>query len=157
MRYHPDRNPEPRAAQAFILVNEAYEFLNDPGRRQAYSTPRTGRQRDDAKRRARYDDWEAYQKEAARRRADAYARGKVEEFERSPLFRAAMMMDRVYNYLFIVIGVLIAAMPLIGAWFMTEEEKVDYNYYKLIIPVVLGVGFVFGIWYFVFKLEEDSD
>ncbi|NNK80296.1 MAG: DnaJ domain-containing protein, partial [Flavobacteriales bacterium] len=85
MRYHPDRNAEPRAAQAFILVNEAYEFLSDPGRRASYSRPKTGRERDDERRKARYEDWEAYQKEAARRRAKAYAKGMVEEFERSPM------------------------------------------------------------------------
>ena len=154
MRYHPDRNAEPRAAEAFILVNEAYEYLSDPQRR-TVSAPMTGRARDEARRKARHDDWEAYQREAARRRAEAYARASVDEFERSPLFKAAMFMDRIYNYLFIILGMLIIILPFIGVYTMDEEYKEDYNYFILIVPVILGLVFVYGMWYFTFKLEED--
>jgi hypothetical protein len=33
---HPDKNPDPAAAQALIKVNEAYEVLKDPYRRAEY-------------------------------------------------------------------------------------------------------------------------
>lgn len=156
MKYHPDRNSDPRAAEAFILVNEAYEYLSDKERRTLYSSPKTGRARDEEMRKKRNKDWEDMQREAARKRAAAYARGKVEDFEKSRIYRAAAMLDRFYNYLFIVIGVMIAVMPVIGALRMTEQEKVEFNYYGLILPVILGVGFVYGIWYFVFNLQESD-
>jgi curved DNA-binding protein CbpA len=33
---HPDKNPNPRAADAFLLVCSAFELLSDPSRRKAY-------------------------------------------------------------------------------------------------------------------------
>lgn len=156
MKYHPDRNAEPRAAEGFILVNEAYEYLSDKGRREVYSRPRTGRERDEQKRKASNKDWEDHHKEAARGRAAAYASGKVEDFEKSRIYRAAAALDQFYNYLFIGIGVMIAILPVIGALNLTEAEKLEFNYYGLILPVILGGGFVFGIWYFIFNLKESD-
>lgn len=46
-QFHPDRNPDPNAAQKFRDAQEAYEVLADAERRKAY---------DDSRRRSLIDD-----------------------------------------------------------------------------------------------------
>ena len=46
-QFHPDRNPDPAAAQTFRQAQEAYEVLADAERRKAY---------DDSRRRSLIDD-----------------------------------------------------------------------------------------------------
>ena len=41
-RYHPDLNPNPRAATSMALVNEAFAILSDAGRRAEYDSARKG-------------------------------------------------------------------------------------------------------------------
>jgi len=36
LKYHPDRNKDPRATETFLRVTEAYETLSDPERRKRY-------------------------------------------------------------------------------------------------------------------------
>ena len=40
LRYHPDRSSDPRAAEKFHAITEAYEVLRDPERRRAYDASR---------------------------------------------------------------------------------------------------------------------
>ena len=42
LRYHPDRNSSPEAAEVMLRVNYAYEILSDPEQRAAYDLNRTG-------------------------------------------------------------------------------------------------------------------
>jgi len=36
LKFHPDRNPDPKAAEAMKILNEAYDCLKDPQMRAAY-------------------------------------------------------------------------------------------------------------------------
>ena len=42
LRYHPDRNSSPEAAEVMLRVNNAYEILSDPEQRAAYDLEVTG-------------------------------------------------------------------------------------------------------------------
>lgn len=43
MRFHPDRNPGPEAADRMRRINEAWRILSDPSRRARYDAERTTR------------------------------------------------------------------------------------------------------------------
>lgn len=159
MRYHPDRNPEPRAEEAFILVNEAYEYLKDDGRREYLSSVLTGRHHAPRYRKENggMDDWERAEREMARQRARAHAQARAEEFQRSPIYRAAMTLDKVYDYLFIGMGAAMATLPILGWFLLPEEMKEEYDAKQLIFPFLIGCAFIYGIWYFLFKLGRSEE
>lgn len=153
MRYHPDKSDDPRAEQAFILINEAYEFLSDPNRRKSYAFT-TGRERDDARRRMVYEEWVRQGRMNSEQKARTYAHSTIKEFEQSPIFRAAMALDKLYNFVFVGVGVFMVLMPFIWLYFRPDFFGEDYNYFTLVIPVILGMGFLYGLWYFIVKLNE---
>ncbi|NNK80789.1 MAG: hypothetical protein HKO93_04760, partial [Flavobacteriales bacterium] len=47
-------------------------------------------------------------------------------------------------------------LPFYGVSQLSEEDRAEYNYVMLVIPVVVGIIFVYGLWYFVFKLDESD-
>lgn len=57
--YHPDKNSAPDAAAQFRAVQEAYDVLSDPEKRQAYDDNRRRSLLDDPLETAR-DIWQAY-------------------------------------------------------------------------------------------------
>ncbi len=158
MQYHPDRSDDPRSAAAFVLVNEAYEYLKDPARRskEVQTPPKTGRERDENIRKDKHDDWEEYQKEAARQRAYRYAQASAEEFSNSRIYRAAAAIDKFYNYLFIVIGLLIVLIPIFNIEELRDMNTGEVDQFGIVVPFIIGVCFIYGIWYFVFKLNEEE-
>src|SRR5687768_83447 len=36
VKYHPDKNPDPQAQQRIVEINEAYDVVGDPEKRNAY-------------------------------------------------------------------------------------------------------------------------
>lgn len=57
--HHPDRNPATNAAQRFRAVQEAYEVLGEPSRRETYDNNRKRNLLDDPLQTAR-DIWRQY-------------------------------------------------------------------------------------------------
>lgn len=159
-KYHPDSSHPNRSDARFIEVNEAYEFLADAERRASYQYRRKISEEEVNRREDVYQQWVEQQQDLARRRAQRHSSTSFKEFQGSSIFRTAMMVDRVYNYIFIVIGLVIAILPFVMLLIRTEEEKMMENArpsWHGIFPVVLGLLFTYGIYYFLFKHDPEDE
>jgi curved DNA-binding protein CbpA len=159
-RYHPDVSESPNAALAFIEINEAYEFLGNAERRGIYLTQRRMRvtQTEELRRAAIYKMWVEQQQELARKRASQYANSSFDDFIQSPIYKTAMVASKAFNYIFLVVGVLMILSAPVGLYLRSRgDEGNDYTAIDVIVPMSFGILFTFGIYYFLFKLRVDQD
>lgn len=159
--WHPDVNKDPKAPAVFILINEAYEFLLDDQRRENFGSARKQTQVDAAlraERELRYQQWVETQRRDARERAAENARSSFDTFVGSRIYRTAMVLNRVYDYVFLILASLIIVVPLIVILTperLNEQRNVT-TYISMGLTVCLGSMFLYFIWKFLFKQEDES-
>ncbi len=155
--YHPDRNKERWAADRFIEVNEAYIFLSDKDRRQSIRKWKfTEEER--KRREAVYELWVKQQQQRARDRAANLANCEYAKFEQSRLFKTAMVINRFSNYFFIGLGIIVAFLPLLAYRNDVLDPDVEVRpMYDYFLPMLFGLAFTYGVYYFLFVLKTDRD
>lgn len=92
---HPDVNKAANAHDQFVLLNEAYDYLenlktgksykNSPSRRK--TSTRKKQSKPKAETYATQEEWQAAQREKARKRARAYAKMKFEDYQKSDAYK----------------------------------------------------------------------
>jgi len=153
-RYHPDRNKHPRAAEAFVLINEAYEMLTNPvvlkssegedleKRRKYYGNSKAGEQGFDERR------------EAARKRAEMNAERSFEQFTKSPIYKTAMVVSSMLDFFAVFFSVLMIIFPFM-AYLATSEEDRE-GIYGMFSLSIIGFILLIGYWKYVIKGDNDS-
>lgn len=157
-QYHPDVNAGGDAQQRFIEVNEAYAFLSDSKRRNGYRHQSVT----DAERLRReelYRQWTQQQQQHARSEARRYAAQPMGDFVKSPIYKTAMVISKMYNYVFLAIGFVMAFGPALHYLFLTAEERVEQQMSAsaIVLPMIFGSLFTYGIYVFLFKYNLDND
>ncbi len=145
-RYHPDRSGDPNTRYAFIEVNEAYEILM---RRDEYVRDAIRRYQSKQTRYQRYGTSKGHD---PKRRAETYADMRFAQFEKSPIYRTARVVNSASDYIFVFMGAVMIVSPFVGYFGEPEVpllpgETQDFQF----LPVFLGISFLFGIWYFLFR------
>lgn len=149
-RYHPDRNKSPEAKSKFIKINEAYEILQDKETYAWRYMQATFHKHAEA--RKRHEEKIRYAREKARERARAHAEMEYRSFRNSRIYRTAMVVNKVYDYIFLGLGFLMITMPVIAYFYIPTVDEYGREVYEFKVgPVICGVLFLFGIWYFLFK------
>jgi len=151
--YHPDVSGSNSTRANFIRVNEAYEILMKRDAMVQEAIMRTKKKNADPRRRSTPND--------PRARASTHADMKYEEFVKSPLYRTAMAMDSVFDYVFLIVGFIMILAPFFGYVVDSMKAKeggepVEFH----VLPIFLGVAFLYGLWYFLFKskrIKRDSE
>lgn len=148
----------PNAEKYFIIVNEAYEFLSDERRRENLkSRRRTISQAELLRREKIYKQWQQKSQEEAQKRAYRHAHDSFDEFMNSRIYKAAMKVSAIYNYIFVGIGIIMALGPFVGMLFREESaHEVQAPLWTAIFPFILGIAFLYGIYYFQFKFDPEE-
>jgi hypothetical protein len=159
--WHPDRNSDPKAPAAFILINEAYEFLLDDSRRESHRLGRATDERAEAIRRMReerYKEWVEQSRKAARERAASHAKQSFDQFQGSRLYRTAMVLNRLYDYLFLGLGCVIVAVPILVMNRPAEEREkfTSTTYATMGLTMFMGLLFTYFIWKFLFNERNEE-
>lgn len=153
-RSHPDVDKSPGAKERFVAILEAYEVLADENSRSAYDRQQNlyHRRNDILERKEEaYRDWFIRYQNQAREKARKASDSTFNDFLNSPVYKTAMVLSRVYNYVFMFIGIFMIIGPMVLWHFQDIPEEMKRPFWTLFFPAALGVGFTYGIWYFLFK------
>jgi hypothetical protein len=150
------------ATKKFIEISEAYEYLMDENRRgvHAYMLTHQNQVDEELARKARiYQDWYEQHAERARKRAENYASVGFSTFKKSPVYRAAMAVSKVYNYLFLAFCLVVLVAPIIGWHNNTKNLPEDERQSAVILVVPIALGLIFAVfgYYYLFVLKTDED
>lgn len=149
--YHPDKSGDPSTRNKFVDVNEAYEVLlrRDEYVRDAilrYQNRRAGagvQTRTPVRK-----DYAA----GARHRAVGNSYKSFAEFEKTPIYKTAVVVNSAIDYVFVGIGLLMIASPFIDYYSQVKHGRADQQEPQFsILPIFLGILFLYGLWYFLIK------
>jgi len=151
--YHPDRSGDDSTRGRFIDVNEAYEVLirRDDYIRDAilrYKKRRETQQNSNGKINRDYAA-------GARERAAGNSHMRYKEFEKTPIYRTAVVINSAFNYIVIGIGIVMILSPIMGYYNQVVRGRADGKEPEFhIFPIFLGILFLYGLWYFLIKNKD---
>lgn len=113
--YHPDLNSREDAAEIFIIINEAYEYLDK------YIRNNRGAKvsREDLIR-----EWQDYRRDEARKRAYKHANSKYSDFTKSKTYKTSMILNKAQLYINLSVAIFVITMAVAGyiiKWKMVDE------------------------------------
>lgn len=110
---HPDVNKSPDAHEKFILLNEAYEYLQNAKtgktynpKRRTYTKPKT--------RYKTYKDWQQAEIKKARERARQHAEMQYEAFIKTDFYKTTVALNVIIDFISLLTVLLIFSSPVIG-------------------------------------------
>lgn len=97
---HPDVNKAADAHEQFILLNEAYQYLQNLKTGKIYSSQR--RSYTPSGTYGSYEDYAKRERDDARKRAEFYARKRYRDFQQSAYYKRSMEIKAMANQIFIL-------------------------------------------------------
>jgi len=145
--YHPDKSGDPLTRDKFIEVTEAYQaILNKDDLLQEALLRYERRQQGVRKPSPKADH--------IRRQSMSYADMRFKDFEKTPIYRVGIFINKLSKYIFFPLGFLMIVSPLIRYYqtlyypaYPGQEPVFDF------FPIFIGIAFIYGLWYFMFKKD----
>jgi len=134
--YHPDRNQSQGAAEMFVRLSEAYQYLVN----NQFSTRVT-----DAEREKAYAAWVDYRRKQAKEQAENYARASYAEFRKSDLFKSTQAIDGNMLVFGFLLSVMIICYSIYGYIYRVANatsEKEMPSLPLMLLSIAAGVIFL---------------
>lgn len=96
---HPDINKSPNAQEKFILLNEAYEYLQNVKSGKIYDQKAQTYTKSDARGKPN-SEWGHVEREKARARAQQHAHMQYEEFIKTKYYKATVVINLISNIIY---------------------------------------------------------
>ena len=135
--YHPDVSKFNNAAELFILINEAYEYLMAQAKLKANNTEVNQHEAQEI-----IDEWLRKERERIRERARRHASMKYKRFIKTSFYESTDVYSKVIVILALIFGIGIIAGSIIGTIGAIKKEPKLINFSYLgsaIILFTLGV------------------
>ncbi len=143
-KYHPDVCKLPNSQEKFILVRRAYLYLSNADAYQFYLNKHVQRPR----RTVQY----AHRPHARNMNSERVHNYRTREHVVDApeyVIKLGTFLEKIYDYIFIFIGLLMIFFPAIYISMDDEWEIAETGYYPIIIPAVVGVLFLAGVFYYL--------
>lgn len=111
---HPDKNKSPDAHENFILLNEAYEYLQNLKTRKFYDQAKKAYTTQPKTKRPS-ENWKDTEREKARARAQQYAKMQYEEFIKTDFYKSVVSLDTIASHLgFFIALTVVVVVPIVA-------------------------------------------
>ena len=78
-------------------------------------------------------------------------------FEKTSLYKTAVVMNSASNYIFLFVGFLMVVGPIFTYYNEKDIPTITGKPYEFqFLPIFIGLAFIFGIWYFLFYKPFDD-
>lgn len=149
LQYHPDRNHAPGAAEMFVRISEAYQYLLNV-------SPQSGVT--DAEREKAYAAWVEYRREKAKREAESFARSSYAEFRKSELYKSSQSIDGRMVVFGFALSVFILVYTVYGYTYRIAQATCEKEMPSFPLMLLsLSVGIVFFIVTLLYFLAWKAD
>jgi hypothetical protein len=149
LKYHPDRNPDPKAVYLFIEATEAYEILRDSDKRKVYDDLLKNKQKEEST--IDFSKW----KEQAKKDAETYSKMNADSlFEKLTSELSLLAKNSVPLGCSIVagMGIIIGLVLVIVSASSGDGEKAFLGLFVLVFYVI-----ILAIFYPMFKTSYKFD
>ena len=137
---HPDVNKSENAHEEFILLNEAFEYLQNLKTGKRYDN-RTREYTRSKKSKASRHSWEERDRERARQRAKEHAQMEYEKFTQTDFYKTSEALGLVIELIYLLLGVAVLVIcPILGYNISGASGLIGAGVIILVVsPLFIGV------------------
>jgi len=148
-KYHPDVNKASNANERFIQAKRAYVYLSNADAYQHYLNRHVVRPRPTVQHQHRPQYRKTYEERSYTYRSSGQG---IEAPDY--IVKLSVFLEKVYDYLFLIIGLIMIFSPPFYFLLDDELEVVETGWSPIVVPAIVGVLFISGVFFYMLKYKH---